>query len=161
MDIKTFNSKSAKLLAEKCGLSLDKIKHSRNDMKIIVADVRKACKEKKLNKTKKSLPKELTKTKKSLSKELTKTKKSLSKQKNQLQIKINNLNSDLIRLNKLIVLAKQKQNELYNKHTLVSSDGSPENYDHYIYDLTKEYNKKLLLLDNYKKKTMINKKINN
>jgi len=141
MDIKTFNSKSAKLLAEKCGLSLHEIKHSRNDMKIIVADVRKACKEKKLNKTKKSLPKELTK-----------TKKSLSKQKNQLQIKINNLNSDLIRLNKLIVLAKQKQNELYNKHTLVSSDGSPENYDHYIYDLTKEYNKKLLLLDNYKKK---------
>lgn len=141
MYIKTFNSKSAKLLAERCGLSLDEIKHSRNDMKIIVADVKKSCKEKKLNKTKKNSLKELSK-----------TKKILSKQKNYVQTKINNLNADLIRLQKLIVLAKQKQTELYNKHTLVSSDGSPENYDYYIYDLTKEYNKKQLLLDNYKKK---------
>jgi len=48
MYIKTFNSKSAKLKAQACGLSLDEIKHTRKDMKIIVADVIKACKEKKL-----------------------------------------------------------------------------------------------------------------
>ena len=82
---------------------------------------------------------------------LSKTKKALLN-KSKGRKKINTLNIELIRLNNLIVSAKEKQQELYNKEKLVSSDGSPGNYDNYIFDLTKEYNKKKLLLENYKSK---------